>query len=282
MISSLVMRSFVSALGEAYSRLFSIGNHSNLWTTNELQSDELVVTTKGGDWFDGGVLIQMHEHSFTPDNGFFNNAWTQIYAGISTCNRLIYQFGLLGTPEAEAFIGELRAIRALWYYWALDSFGNVPLVTDFTDTSAPSNATSLDAGKQAIFDFVEDELLDIIPVLTTTIGGEAYGRINQQAAIALLTKLYLNAEVYTGSARWSDVVTQADRIIDQYSLSADYSSNFAIDNSASPENIFVVPYDKVFAGGFNWPMMMLHYGSQNTYQFTAQPWNGYSVLEEFL
>ena len=51
--------------------------------------------------------------------------------------------------------------------------------------------------------------------------------------------------------------------------------------NGSKENIFVYPYDKVFAGGFNWPMMTLHYASQGVYNFTAQPWNGYSAVEEF-
>src|SRR5688572_27526362 len=56
---------FVAALGAAYSAFGGLGNHFGLWTINELASDELVITTKGGDWYDGGVLIQMHEHKYT-------------------------------------------------------------------------------------------------------------------------------------------------------------------------------------------------------------------------
>jgi len=66
---------FVAALGQAYTSFQGLGNHSNLWSTNELSSDELVVTTKGADWFDGGVLLQLHSHEFQPQNGFFNNTW---------------------------------------------------------------------------------------------------------------------------------------------------------------------------------------------------------------
>src|SRR3970040_2866592 len=80
---------FIAALGAAYEGLRGIGNHSNLWSINEIASDELVITTKGGDWYDGGVLIQLHQHEYTPDNGFFNNDWTKLSGGVNTCNRLI-------------------------------------------------------------------------------------------------------------------------------------------------------------------------------------------------
>ena len=75
----------------------------------------------------------------------------------------------------------------------------------------------------------------------------------------------------------------ADAIIASglYSLEGNYASNFAVENSGSNENIFVVPYDKVFAGGFNWVAMTLHYASQNTFNLTFQPWNGYATVEEF-
>jgi hypothetical protein len=161
---------FIAALGQAYSSFGGIGNHSNLWSINEISTDELTISTKGGDWYDGGVLLQLHRHEFAPDNGFFNNAWTFIYGGINTCNRLIYQFESLGTPEADAFIAELRGVRALWYYWAVDAFGNVPLVVDFTDTEAPATAS-----RQEVFNFIESELNEVIPILPTARDASTYG-----------------------------------------------------------------------------------------------------------
>ena len=88
---------FVAALGQAYSNFLRMGNHGALWSTNELATDELVITTKGGDWFDGGILLQLRSAmSILPDNGFFNNSWEMCYTGINTCNRLIFQFQQLG------------------------------------------------------------------------------------------------------------------------------------------------------------------------------------------
>ncbi|MFT5640691.1 MAG: hypothetical protein ACI9A7_000788 [Cyclobacteriaceae bacterium] len=269
---------FISALGQAYSGFASIGNHSQLWSINEIASDEVVIATKGGDWFDGGILLALHQHTYAPDNGFFNNTWGALYGNINTVNRLIFQFEQLGTPEADAFIAELRAVRALWYFWALDAFGNVPLVTDFTDTDTKGNTS-----RQDVYNFTISELNEVIPLLSEEKSSATYARINRWAALTIRMKLYLNAEVYTGTPQWAAAEEDANAIINSglYSLEGNYASNFAVDNAGSGENIFVVPYDVNLFQGFNWHQMTLHYVSQGTYGFNDQPWNGYATVEEF-
>lgn len=272
---------FIAALGAAYSSFGGLGNHSGLWSTNELVSDELIITTKGGDWYDGGVLQQLHKHEYTPDNSFFNNTWTFLYGGVNTANRLISQFEDLkaaGNEDAEAFIAELRAIRALWYYWIMDGFARGPLVTDFKSTETPGNAT-----RQQLYDFIESELNEILPLLPTAKDATTYGRMTRWAALSIRAKLYLNAEVYTGTQQWAKAAADAKEIIDgtKFNLESVYADNFAVNNSGSAENILVYPYDKVFSTGFNWPMMTLHYASQTVFNLTQQPWNGYAVVEEF-
>jgi len=269
---------FISALGQAYASFGGLGNSGNLFSITELASDELAVATKGGDWYDGGVLIQIHYHKFQPDNGFFNNAWTQIYGGVNACNRLIYQFQQVGTPEAEVFITELRAVRALWYYWAIDAFGNIPLVVDFTDVNPPATTP-----RAQVFSFIESELNEIIPLLPTQKDGSTYGRMTKWAALAIRCKLYLNAGVFTGTPQWQKAADDANNIITNggYSLEPVYSDNFLINNSGSKENIFVYPYDKVFAQGFNFVAMTLSVASTPMYNLAFQPWNGYQTMEEF-
>ncbi|PSL03323.1 RagB/SusD family nutrient uptake outer membrane protein [Cecembia rubra] len=269
---------FISALGAAYSSLGGLGNHSGLWSINELASDEIVISTKGGDWFDGGVLLQLHQHEFLPDNPFFQNSWNFLFGGINTCNRLIFSFQSLDNPNSAAFIGELRALRALFYYWAMDAFGNIPLVTDFTALESPGTKTRKEA-----YDFILSELNEVIPLLPTAKDGTTYGRMTKWAALTIRMKLYLNAEVYTGTPQWALAAADAEEIINSgpYSLMPSYKDNFLINNAGSTENIFVYPYDKVFAGGFNWVMMTLHIASQSTYNLTQQPWNGYQTVEEF-
>jgi hypothetical protein len=269
---------FIAALGQAYASFGGLGNHGNLWSLNEIASDELVITTKGGDWYDGGILINLHQHNFTSDNDFFNNAWGFLYGGINTANRLIFSFEKLGTPESKVFISELRAVRALWYFWAMDAFGNVPLVVDFTAKEAPANAS-----RAEVYNFILSELNAVIPVLPTSKDSKTYGRMTKWAALAIRSKLYLNSQVYINQPKWAEAAADAQEIIDKgpFSLQSVYSENFAIRNGGSSENIMVYAYDKVFAGGFNWPMMTLHYASQGVYSLADQPWNGYSVVEEF-
>jgi hypothetical protein len=274
---------FISALGGAYSSFYGIGNHSNLWSSNEISSDEMVIATKGGDWYDGGILLQLHQHNWTPDNGFFNNSWGFLYSGINTANRLIAQFENIESDNSTAYINELRAVRAIWYMWAMDAFGNVPLVTGFSD-EVPKNDSDFQTGRTAVYTFVETELTAVIADLDASVGGNAYARVNQATAWAALAKLYINAEVYSGGAtsEWAKAINAVDQVETfGYALESLYSSNFKQENSGSAENIFVVPYDKVFAQGFNWPMMTLHYASQSVFEFTEQPWNGYATVEEF-
>jgi starch-binding outer membrane protein, SusD/RagB family len=269
---------FISALGQAYSSLGGLGNHSGLWSINELASDEIVISTKGGDWFDGGVLLQLHQHEFLPDNPFFQNSWNFLFGGINTCNRLIFSFEKLDNPNSPAFIAELRSLRALYYYWAMDAFGNIPLVTSFTSTEAPDTKN-----RREIYNFILAELNETIPLLPTAKSGATYGRMTKWAALMIRMKLYLNAEVYTGTAQWALAAADAEEIINSgpYSLMPSYKDNFLVNNSGSTENILVYPYDKVFAGGFNWVMMTLHINSQATFNLTQQPWNGYQTVEEF-
>ena len=156
-------------------------------------------------------------------------------------------------------------------------FGNVPLSIDFEVTESLANST-----RQQVYDFVKSELDAVIPVLDPARTSATYGRMTQWAALAIRHKLLLNAEVYTGTAQWAAAEADADAIAaGGFTLEGNYQDNFKIDNSGSNENIFVVPYDKVFAGGFNWVQMTLHYASQNTYSLQAQPWNGYATVEEF-
>ena len=191
--------------------------------------------------------------------------------------------GAADPAAAATFISELTAMRAFYYFWLLDAFGNVPIVTSFVDAEeAPSQPSSDFAeGRRMVFDFVERELVDNLGNLSADPRG-TYARMNQFVARMTLAKLYLNAEVYTGSARWNDALTQLDAIINSgnYSLAANYHDNFAIQNDGSPENIFVVPFDKVFLTGFNLHQMTFHYGSQNTYNFQFQPWNGWSATQK--
>ncbi|MBK6389291.1 MAG: RagB/SusD family nutrient uptake outer membrane protein [Saprospiraceae bacterium] len=271
---------FISALGAAYSSLIGVmGNHNATWSIQEVSSDELMIPQRGGDWFDGGIWLRMFRHEYLPTEDAFNNSWGQLFGGVSACNRLIEQFSAIQSDRAKAFVSELRSVRALYYYWLLDLFGNVPIVTSFA--TAEANPTT--KSRAEVYAFVEKELLESTPNLTDEVSGSTYARMTQHAANSILAKLYINAQRYTGTAQWDKAIAAADKVINsgKYSLEDNFFTNFQTENAGSKETIFAIPYDKVFAQGFNLPVMTLHYESQKTFNLTDQPWNGYCSLQEF-
>lgn len=291
-------------LSGAYAQLRSAGtaNHGGYFAVQGLPSDEMLIAAKGGDWFDGGVLIQLHRHTYTPSHDFINGTWVQTYAAINAANEL-----LVTSLDANQ-AAQVRALRAYFYWRLLDLYGRVKLIT-IPDTDSPQ------ASRQEVFDFVEDELLASLGVTAITnnldLSGSPLGsaksefRINRFAALGILAKLYLNAEVYTGTPRYQEAAWAAGYIIDNgpYELCGEgctvtnlgrrpgvasdpenlegYAAVFAPNNGGNPEHIFSVNYDEATGGGMNFSQMTLHYSSQFTWNLQDQPWNGYAAVEDF-
>ncbi len=271
----------LSAVGAAYTPMFGFFQNTNMYALNEVPSDEITVPTRGPDWNDGGHWVRLHRHSWNITDPRIQEAWEWIFGCISSCNRLIALLEPLGTDISEAFIQELRALRAINYYWLLDLYGNVPLVTDFEATEPPATRS-----RAEVYEFVEVELLETIPNLADTgpTDESTYGRVNRWTAYAALVKLYLNAEVYTGTQQWQKAADAAAEIINsgQYTLAPNWRDNFVKENKGASEFIWAVPYDEVFTpGSFHLPVMTLHQQHQNTYNMSVQPWNGFASVAEF-
>lgn len=274
----------VSALGAAYTKLggYASGDVNNL---QETTTDEMVVPTRGQDWDDGGNWRRLHLHSWKFEDNATGGAWDFCFAGVNTTNRLIYQFSLLADEgqmpqtQADAYISELQTLRGFFYWQLVDLYGNVPLVTEF-ENADPRPAT---VPRAQVYNFIVSDLEAAVPLLPQEVDGTTYGRMNYWAGKMLLAKLYLNAQIYSGTPQWAKVVQACDEIINsgKFSLESNYFTNFNVNNSGSKEFIFAIPYDQIFFTGFNLPMQTLHYGSQFTYNLTSQPWNGFCTLEEF-
>ena len=275
---------FVSALGAAYTQMggYATGDINEV---QEMTTDEVVVPTRGSDWDDGGTQRRLHLHSWGYDDAFMNNPWTFCYSGVSTANRLIYQFttlsnsGQVDATVASAYVAELTSLRSFFYWQLVDLYGNVPYDNDF----ANAQAAPPQVPRATVFTNVVSDLETNVPLLTKNVDGTTYGRMNYWAGKFLLAKLYLNSQVYSGTAQWDKVIAACDEIINsgKYSLESNYFANFDVNNSGSKEFIFAIPYDKIFFTGFNMNAATLHYASQYTYNLTFQPWNGYCSLEKF-
>lgn len=256
-----------AALGPAYSGMRGIT--WDWFNPSEASSDELIVPTRGGDWFDNGDWLAYSRHTWTPNHGPINGMWGFIFGQIAQVNKLVPV-----VSNNKAAVDELRAVRAFYYFMAIDAFGNVPISTE----------SSTDAGTKTraeVYAFIEKELTEAIPSLPA---GKAYSRLNQDAARMLLAKLYLNAGVYKGAPEWQKAYDQINLVINSangYSLSAKTLDNFIVSNEGSSEAIFNIPYDATLAGGLNFHMRTLHYANQQTYGLGNAPWNGFCTLADF-
>ncbi len=269
-----------AGIAPAYAQLTVIPN-GNVFDLNEATSDEMVVPARGADWLGIGEWIQLWQHTYTAETPEVVGAWADLYSGIGKINFILSIVDNINPapPNLQSIDAELKTLRALYYYWAMDLYGNVPLVTDFkTNPNTVTNSSTQD-----LFNFIESELKANVELISSEVGPGTYGRVTKWMAFTVLAKLYLNAQTYTGTPRWSDCIAACDSVIQsgKYSLQPSYFDNFSQSNEGSVENIFVVPYDNVNIGGNNFEAETLHYQSNLNFQLSSSPWNGYCINAEF-
>lgn len=219
-----------------------------LWSAQELTTDEAVI-----QWGDPGVQ-DWHNMNWTSSGVLIRGLYSRIFYEVTLCNGFLAEStdeklsarGISGADltNVKALRAEVRFLRALAYYHAMDLYGNVPFATEANGiggTTPPKQIKRAD-----LFAFVEAELKAIdADLLAPSLSSNQYARANKAAAWALLAKMYLNAEVYTGTARYADCATYAQKVIDSnvYSLSPKYANLFRTDNNTSSEIIFPIAFD---------------------------------------
>lgn len=214
------------------------------WKAQELSTDEAVIA-----WNDGNIH-DYEQQDWDAGNEFVTAMYNRIMYQITLCNEFLRETednkldsrGIDGSVRSEIpiFRAEARFMRALSYWHGLDMFRNLPFVTEEDKIGAffpeQTNATDL-------FAYIESELLAIESELPAPRANE-YGRADQAAAWMVLSKLYLNGEVYTGQGYYDQAVTYTKKVIDAgYVLDADYQAPFRADNNLSTEMIFPVIFD---------------------------------------
>ncbi len=271
----------LSALGAAYSGLRTYQNNNHLWTIYCTTDEVAIPGRTGGDWAGDGQDQQMTDHTWTVNNRFFKGSWEAFFSQVNNCNRIIYQLEGLDPEKYATYISEVKTIRALWYLWLVDMWGNVPIVDRF---DVPQDYLPATSSRAEVYGFIERELMENISNLSTDKTSTTYARADYWTAKAILAKLYLNAEVYTGTPQWQKALDACNEIIEsgQFTFSTTYGENFTSENQNSTEAIFAIPFDDIYTEwGWILPLVSLHYSSQQTFNLTNGPWNGLSVQTEF-
>ena len=245
------------------------GTCRGIYDLQTFGSDEAMLPTRGHDWYDGEMWQHMYRHSWDPGHELLYNSWTYLYKAITLCNRSIEHLAehrdMLSDHDFQAYTAEVRALRAIYYWYLLDLFGRVPI---FTNTSLSMNDV-FQSERSELFKFVYDELLEAcynLPKKNSVGEGDYYGRVTFDVAMFVLAKLALNAEIYLDDDwtdkkyldgkeiildvygqkmnAWEAVDFFCSFLEDWYRLEDYYSSNFVVRNENSRENIWIIPMDK--------------------------------------
>lgn len=149
--------------------------------------------------------------------------------------------------KVQQFRAEARFLRAYFYWAAMDTFGQVPFSTEETPFGGGYNPEQKPA--TYIFDFIESELTKLVSDSSALPEAQSnYPRVDKGSAWGLLARLYINAEVYTGTARWEDAKSACEEIYKLgYALAPTHAELFRGDNGenldARKEILFAVAYD---------------------------------------
>lgn len=215
------------------------------WAMQEYTTDEAVSTWNN----DGGVGIY-HDLAWSADTPAIRNVYHSVLGIITLSNdylnqtkdEVIAKRGFVGNDAAQIkqFRAEARFIRAYAFWILMDCYGNPPFPTE--ETLANSNPQQIERAK--LFEFLESELKAIEPILAEARTNER-GRPDKAAAWALLSRMYLNAKVYTNNERYTDAITYCKKIIEaNYSLESKYEWLMLGDNHLNTnEFIFTINYD---------------------------------------
>ena len=221
-----------------------------------LSTDEEILPARGGNWFNSAENQQMHYHTWNSGNAYQGSMW-------SWCSTIIglatQEMAILNQDEPSATaskltsLAEIRMVRAFAYYMMMDMFGSVPIDTAY-ENFTPQPAST----RAQVSAFIESEVKTCLPNLSYATGISQYGRANKYMAYALLAKLYLNDEYYTGTGRYDDCIAACDSVINSglYSLASMsnylvmfYPTNGPTSPGSENEFIFAIPEDPTFSSG---------------------------------
>jgi starch-binding outer membrane protein, SusD/RagB family len=220
------------------------------WNLQELTTDEAVYS-----WAEDGGIRPLHWQTWTPTNSFIGALYTRMMLTISYCNEFIRASAQSADADVKKYHAEARFLRALSYHHALDLFGNPPFVTE---VEQPGAFFPKQTNRQDLFTYIETELAEIESAL-----GDPkfeYGRADKGALWMLQAKLYLNAETYTGTAKYTECLTALNKLFSAgaYSLANNYRQNFVADNNTSPELIFTINHDAAHTQSYGGVGFIIH------------------------
>ncbi len=249
----------------------------------ELPTDEAVVA-----WNDQ-TIQDFHNLKWTSADPFLKGIYARPIYNITLVNEYLREAtdaklaerGITGNDASDIkkSRAEARFLRAFNYWVMMDLFGNSTFITEADGIGATLPAQIKRAD---LFTYIESELkaidADLAPVKTIE-----YGRVDQGAAWALLARMYLNAQVYTGTAKWTEAITYAKKVIaGGYSLRPSYRTLFMADNDKQKDEfMFAVTCDGLRTQAYGNTTFFVHASSGDDFAEygVGGGWYGYRATK---
>lgn len=233
----------------------------------------------------GGAYNDLSKHSFHSSVNFFDVLWTQGYAGVNACNKLLDKKDeLLLTSKQE---GELRAYRAFYYYLLFDLFRNIPLDTTYQHEEGwqPTQATP-----QQVWDFIISELEAVKEQVGTDAEEGRRGQLNKYGICMILAKMYLNHNTWfnddSDNSHYQKCIDELNIILQEkgssYDLASSYADNFKEDLTTAKEIIFGIPYAEPYVSGNYFASFWMNKAGTVTWGFSGWATGGGAALNQFL
>ncbi len=271
----------LSSVVGVYQKFSSFANIGDVFRPQEFGTDEFFVPGRtSGGWFSQDN-IDIMRHQTAPNNGTILRAWNYVFPMIGTANAVLES--LESSPSAENFnglIAETKAMRAYGYFYAMDLWGNIPI---FTDARVDPNNLPATNSRSEVFDFVVSEMQAAaadLPSVNDVDRTSYYPRLTKEAVYSALAMIYLNAEVYTGTAHWDDVIDMCDEVINSnaFDLEPSVGDVFLSTNENNHEVILAFSMDPTKNAGDNQFILYTNPALDRLkYNLPFSPANGYST-----
>lgn len=220
-----------------YSQIRGDGFYGHsLWAMDIMADNSFV---GGGGAADGIEFQQLDNFSIPASNPVITNMFQRGYLGIGAANQVLARVPAV-TMDAtlkNQYLGEAEFMRALYYFYLVRAYGDIPLV--LTPAASPADVANITRTPAAqIYTQIETDLKDAITKLPSTYSGDNLGRATKWAATGLLAKVYLTEN------KLPDAATQASAVItgSGKALWANYADNFKLENENGQESLFEVQY----------------------------------------
>jgi hypothetical protein len=254
----------------------------------ELTTDEAAWT-----WESDAGIQGLHEMAWSAINPIIDGLYYRSFFQITICNDFIAHstdaalngkgFSSSTVDSIKHYRAEARFLRAYQYWVLMDLFANPPFATE---KDPIGNFIPKQISRSDLFNYVESELKGAADSGLSAPHQAVYGHADQAAAWALLARLYLNAQIYTGTARYTDAITYCNKIIAAgYSLHPDYTKLMLADNNNNTdENIFNIVYDATYIQNYGGTTYLVHGPAAipNNVSGVNGSWSGLRFTQDFI